>query len=214
MISVNSGPKVDAARNDIFKVWLTETDASHMLMVDTDMVLPVDVLDRLLACNKDIASALCFTTGFNGNRVIPAIRVIVESSDGSPTLQPLWDYPVNTLIQVDAIGAACFLVKRKVAEGIWEARGRDHAMPWFAHGMHNGVVIGEDVAFCLTAGKCGFEVWVDTGLVVDHVKPHLYGELDYVFSLSGEGHPHYTERDEVPIYRKLTGNGSFGEEPR
>jgi len=85
-------------------------------------------------------------------------------------------------------------------------------MPWFAHGMHNGVPIGEDVAFCLTAMKCGFEVWGDSSVQALHVKPALVGEVDYVRSVNDPRHYLYDKRHEIPIYQKLMGeldgNGS------
>lgn len=206
-VGIFSGPKVDSARNKAFKVWLEETDATHFLFVDTDMVIPRDTIPRLLSHDKDIVGGLCFAGGPN-SVVKPTLHVIQENDEGHPTLELLWDYPPNSLVQVDGTGAACMMVKREVAEKVWEARGRDHRLPWFAHGMHNGVEIGEDIAFCLTAGKCGYEVWVDTGLEVPHVKPVFMGQREYVLSLSQESHPYYTDRESVPIYQDMTNGNS------
>ena len=139
----------------------------------------------------------------SGGSVKPVIKVIEENE-----ILVLWDYPTDTLVQVAATGAACVLIKRKVAEGVWQARGKDHPMPWFAHGMHKNVQIGEDVAFCLTAGKVGYEVWVDTGLIIPHVKPRLIADGDYVISLSREDHPNYEYREKVPIYQEILDGNS------
>ncbi len=202
-ISVLSGPKVDQARNIIMKRWLENTEADYLLMVDTDMVLPPNTLHVLINHDKDVVGGLCFS-GMGGDSVIkPTIRIIENSE-----IKVLWDYPTDSLIQVAATGAACVLIKRKVAEGVWQARGKDHPMPWFAHGMHRGVEIGEDVAFCLTAGKVGYEIWVDTSLVIPHVKPRLIAEGDYVISLSRDDHPNYEFREKVPIYQELLNGNS------
>ncbi len=207
VIAVLSGPKVDQARNTIFHIWLDETDDDYLLMVDTDMYLPLNVVDRLLRHDKDIVGGLCFS-GRGESNVVPAVRIITDNGEG-PVISPLWDYPTNSLVQVAAIGAACMLVKRKVAETILQARGEDHPLPWFAHGAHNGVEIGEDVAFCLTAGKVGFEVWVDTGIIIPHDKHRLVGDAEYALSLSREDHPYYDLREKVPIYQELLdGNSS------
>lgn len=200
-IGILSGPKVDSARNKLFAHWLDETDADYLLMVDTDMVLPEDTLDILLKADKDIVGGLCFVAGTSAH-VRPTIHVITEGDDGAPLISILWDYPQNTLVKVDATGGACILVKREVAEVIRQARGKDHPMPWFAHGIHNGVEIGEDIGFCLTAGKCGFEVWVDTSLKVGHVKPRIISEPEYVAALCQDTHPHYNQRDKVPVYQE------------
>ncbi len=208
VIAILSGPKVDSARNSIFLRWLEQTSASHLLMVDTDMQVPENVIDRLLQHDKDIVGGLAFTGTGQGSDIVPAVRVI-EEIEGTPSIQPLWDYPTNSLVQVAGIGTACMLIKREVAEAIWEARGKDHPMPWFAYGVHNGVEIGEDIAFCLTAGKIGFETWVDTGLVIPHDKHRFITDSEYVLSLTREDHPHYDLREKVPIYQELLdGNSS------
>lgn len=208
VVAVLSGPKVDSARNRIFERWLEETEASHLLMVDTDMLIPVNTVDRLLQYDKDIVGGLAFTGIGQLSTVIPAIRVIVEGENGAPVITPLWEYPTDSLVQVAGIGAACMLVKRKVAEVVLEARGKDHPMPWFAYGMHNNVEIGEDIAFCLTAGKVGFEVWVDTGFVIPHDKHRFITDSEYVLSLSRNDHPYYDLREKVPIYQELVDGDS------
>lgn len=206
VIGVLSGPKVDDARNKI--VWaMLDTEATHLLMVDADMVLPRDTIHRLLLADKDIVTGLAFIGSFGGSPVSPNIRVRKTHKDGTWEMRPLWDYPVDELVRVEGAGAACMLIKREVLEKILIARGENHPMPWFAHGMANGVQIGEDIAFCLTAQKVGFEVWCDTGLVVPHVKPRFVEDSTYILSLSQADHPYYDEREKVPIYQEYLGNG-------
>lgn len=179
VIAILSGPKIDSARNDLFKQWLLTTTADYFFMTDTDMVLPPDTINRLLEADKDIIGGLCFVGHPPQTPVRPTLHVIKPDDKGNVFIDILWDYPRDTLVRVDATGGACMLIRRDVAEKIWVFRGEDHPMPWFAHGMHNKVEIGEDIAFCLTAGKCGFEVWVDTGLIIPHVKPHFLSDNDY-----------------------------------
>jgi len=202
VISIQSGPKVDDARNELFKAWLTGTNAARMVMLDTDMVPPENLVKRLIGHNKDIVGGLCFA-GTGNTTIKPVIHVIREDEDGKPVIEILWDYPIDQLVEVDATGGACMMVTRKCAEDIWKARGPNHPMPWFAHGMHNGVRIGEDVAFCLTAKKVGYKVFVDTGLEVPHIKSFNMGSRDYVSSLMNENHPHYNQRNEVPLIQEL-----------
>lgn len=207
VIGVFSSPKIDEARNAIVHTFLRETDATHLLMVDTDMVLPRDTVQRLLAADKDIVSGLAFVGTPERTPVRPNIVVRHTNPDETWYLAPLWDYPPGELVKVAGCGAACMMVKREVYEGVLKARGEDHPFPWFAHGMANNTPIGEDVAFCLTAQVVGYEVWCDTGLVVPHVKSRLVDEASYVLSLNMEGHPHYTDRESVPIYKEMVGSG-------
>ena len=205
--AVHSGPKIDGARNDIVRQFL-DTNATHLLMVDTDMILPPNIASKLLAHDKDIAGALAFIGSFHGAPVRPNLHIIVPDEDGNPTITVMYDYPVNSLVQVDGTGAACMLIKRKVIEEILLARGEDHPLPWFAYGMHNNVPIGEDIAFCLTAGKIGFETWVDTSMVIPHAKLRFLTDREYVLALSQEDHPYYDKREKVPIYKELISDGN------
>lgn len=200
-ISIFSGPKIDSARNNLFKEWMKDR-TEYLLMLDTDMVPPRDIVKRLMAHKKDIVGGLCFSGGM-GSMVRPTLHVVRENSEGKPYMDILWDYPRGELVQVDGTGAAAMLIHRNVAEGVLMARGEDHMMPWFAHGMHNGVEIGEDIAFCLTAAKCGFETWVDTSVVVPHIKTTSVDEHSYVASLNNENHPRYAQRADSPAYRDL-----------
>lgn len=202
VIQIHSGPKIDDARNELFKAWLTGTNANRFLMVDTDMIPPENTISRLIGHNKDIVGGLCFA-GSGNTSVKPVIHVIEEDEHGKPIINILWNYPPNALVEVAATGGACMMITRKCAETVWKARGISHPMPWFAHGMHNGVRIGEDVAFCLTAQKVGFKTFVDTGLEIPHIKSFHMGQQDYVRSLMNESHPYYNQRSEVPIYREI-----------
>jgi len=200
IIAIYSSPKIDSARNSIFRAWLESTEATHLFMCDTDMILPPDIIERLLSHNKRIVSGLAFCGSRHQGIILPAV---MTTEGDPPSLVPMWEYPLNSVIPVTAVGGACLLVKRDVAEHIRDVMGEGHPLPWFAYGMHNGVEIGEDVGFCLRAAKCGYNTWVDTGLIVPHVKTDFLEESAYVLSLSKANHPHYNEREKVPIYQEL-----------
>lgn len=176
-IGIRSGPRIDDARNELFRLALG-TEASHVMMVDSDMVLPVDLIRDLLDDNKPIVGALTFSGGVSGV-IIPSMRLIVKGEDDKVTMEPFWDYPREALFPVDGHGAAALLIERRVIQTIADLRGKDHPMPWFAQGMHNGVPIGEDVGFCLTAAKCGFQTWCDSRVQVLHHKSFFIGEQEY-----------------------------------
>lgn len=209
-IQVISGPKIDKGRNQLVERWLDETHADYLLMVDDDMVLPIDTAARLMRHRKDIIGGLCFSVSLTGT-MRPSIFQMVERDDGKPALDVMFNYPTDQVIQADGVGGACMMISRKCAREVKKAMG-NHPMPWFAHGLHNGVEIGEDASFCLRAAKVGFSTWVDTGLEIPHIKPATFGEVEYVRSLMSSSHPYYDRRDEVPIYQELT-DGSASPSP-
>jgi hypothetical protein len=205
-IAIHSGPKVDQSRNELFRIWLEETTADRLFMVDDDMAFPRDSVKRLRAHNKDLIGGLYFLGGWTAP-IRPSISVVREADGDQVQLQTWYNYPVNALSPVEGLGGGFMLISRRCAETVWEARGKDHPLPWFAFGMHHGVEIGEDIAFCLTALKCGFQPWVDTSLEADHMKSMPINSRNYVASLQDSRHPCYNLREEVPIYQELVGNG-------
>jgi hypothetical protein len=198
-LSIHSGPRVDQGRNTLFRTWLQETDCDRILMLDDDMVYPADTIKRLRGHNKDLVGGMYFAGSWAGH-VKPAVSVAREMPDGQVTIEPYYSYPLNALVPVEGLGGGFMMVTRRCAEAVWEARGINHPMPWFAHGMHNNFPIGEDIAFCLTAMKVGFQAWCDTGLEADHMKSLPVNHRNYVASLNDESHPCYNQRQEIPIY--------------
>ena len=203
-IDIHSSPKVDMGRNELFRIWLEETSCTRLLMLDDDMAFEPDVAKRLRSTNKDLVGGLYFQGGWK-SPVKPAITQVYETDEGA-IIQPFWDYPVDTLVEVAGLGGGFMMIHRRVAEAVLEARGADHPMIWFAHGMHNGVPIGEDVAFCITAAVCGFQPWCDTSLEAWHMKSMPVTSQTYVTSLLNKSHPVYNQRQAIPVFQER-GNG-------
>jgi len=159
-IDFNYGMPVDSNRNHIVKKFL-KTNYEWLLMIDSDIVPPVNVLD-LLKHGKKIIGAVCFTTSDKG---IP-YPVIMERD-----LEKGWGWKVKRdvkpLMEVDATGASCLLIHRDVLEKI--------KSPFRFGYDEDGIVtvVGEDFDFCQKAKKLGHSVWVDTTLQCKH-----YKELD------------------------------------
>lgn len=130
------------------------TGATHLFFIDSDMLLPPDTLDRLLAHDKDI-----ITVEYS-RRKLP-----VES-----VTQPLTERKENELYKARVIGAGCLLIKTDVFKN--EALEK----PWFnfGRGSDGMVVIGEDTWFARTAMDAGYDVWIDPTIKVGHVGEYVY----------------------------------------
>jgi len=182
VIDMFSGPRIASARNMIVEAFLDQTSAEWLWMLDTDMVFPPTMLDSLCsivdADESPIVSALCFAGGRSGT-VVPTIRVAVsDGSDGAVEMAVVSEYPPDSLCSVDATGAACVMIHRRVFEAIRE-HYQDRGFIWFAESETMGRDYGEDVVFCLRARALGFPVKVHTGLVCGHVKPDILDEETY-----------------------------------
>jgi GT2 family glycosyltransferase len=180
------GLPVDQARNELTRAALDESDATHLLWIDDDMVYPPDALYRMLDHDVPFVGGLCF------DRRHPYKPVIARYFDPSWGFDPhtfgwLFDYPNDALIEVDATGGAFLLVKREVFEAIrtHEVEEQMRALPgnerteetrdrlrneyrgWWKPLPWQGA--SEDLSFCWRAQREGFKLHVDTGLKIGHV---------------------------------------------
>lgn len=177
-IHIGSGPRIAHSRNMVVSHFLG-TSAEWLLMIDTDMVFGEDLLDRLLEVADPegcpIVGGLCFSGGKTA-RVNPTLYVASVDDDGLPVVGIVTDYPRDTLVQVDATGAACLLVHRSVYEKLHETWGEKTVNPWFAETEHAMREFGEDITFCMRARQAGFPIRVHTGIQVGHRKTHILSE--------------------------------------
>lgn len=150
---------VYTAREESVRVFL-QGGYDALLFVDSDMVVPVDLLTRLIDADKDIVSALAFkrTPGYE-----PCIFKECNEQDAKFYL----DYPKG-LIEIEGVGMACTLIKRMVFETV--------PQPWFF--PHK--VLGEDLSFCVRARETGFKIFCDTTLICGHMTQETIGEEHYV----------------------------------
>jgi GT2 family glycosyltransferase len=76
------------------------------------------------------------------------------------------DYPKG-LIEIQGVGMACTLIKRKVLETVQK--------PYFFPEPN----IGEDLSFCIRAREAGYKIYCDTNLICGHVGNFVVTEEFY-----------------------------------
>ena len=132
----------------------------YMLMIDDDMLTPVDLFERLYNHNVDVVAPLAFT------RNAPHYPVLYNWEEGyDPVMKTNWgfnhfirNYPENQLVRCDAVGFGSALIKMDVI--------RRMRKPYF----QNANSTGEDVFFCYNAyQQTGAKVYMDTSLKIDHM---------------------------------------------
>lgn len=127
--------------------------ADYLFFIDSDNAFTPDVLPTLMSYDKDIISGLYF------QKKAPYKPVIFnKESDGHYKIPDL-DITKNELMEVDAVGMGCCLIKREVIEKMFEKNEN-----WFKH-----PTFGEDISFCECAKENGFKVFVDTNIEVEHI---------------------------------------------
>lgn len=167
---------VDANRNEIVKSFLEKEDAKWLLMIDDDIVPPVDIL-KMAEHDKPVVSAVC--TIKKGQ--VPQPVVLRESGDNFEQIN-IKD-AVNTidddgLLPVDGVGTGCLLIRREVLE--------EMRPPWFKfeYNEYGGLKLGEDLYFSKKCNSEDVDTFVDTTQVTRHYKAvDLTGYAENVASI-------------------------------
>ena len=179
-----SSANITNARNDLVTRFLNDCDADWLWFLDADMVFEPDTLHQLLV-NADpvkapIVGGLCF--GMDGPSLFPTLYFLVRDPDtGEAGMVRPPQYDADTLVQVNATGAACLLIHRSVLLAMRKAVDEKHpqfsaAYPFFMEKELDGKPSGEDITFCLRAQILGFNIHVDTGVAIGHHKSIILTE--------------------------------------
>lgn len=166
-----SSANISAERNTIVRMFLEQSTAQWLWMVDADMHFAPDTLDRLLVEAHEkrapIVGGLCF--GIDDGVLFPTLYGLVDDPERGIGTVRYKDFPDNAMFQVAATGAACLLMHRSALEAIRD-KGFNRTFPWFQETELNGNPCGEDFTLCLRAGQLGIPVYVNTGVEIGHHK--------------------------------------------
>lgn len=173
---------VHLARFEILASAVKDVNADYLLWFDDDAVPPADILERLMAHDKDMAVPL-FTTRHVPAKWPQSHIVDIKGTDGSRRIitSNLPEIP-KELTKIGVAGFHTILMKRKVVNAVLKAT--EGKSPFTS--MHTGTVnvdeirsMGEDVMFCYYANMAGQELWLDPTLESGHVGAYVYGTKDF-----------------------------------
>ena len=151
-----------SARNEVHNVFLG-THATHLLMLDSDVLPPPRLIEKLMLHNKDMVGGWYRKKEKYGVKNLdgqvqviqrPVVYDYLKSEGGNN----LYVQRVSTgkgLEKVDAAGAGCWLMSRKVAEALGKS----------PYDMNSG---GEDMVICKKITDLGFDLWVDWDIPCAH----------------------------------------------
>lgn len=185
LVPISAGVNISGPRNDLVKQFLS-TSQTWLLMIDSDMVFAPTLVDQLLEHadpeTVPVLGGLCFGQAqpIDGISIPIAFPTLYkwEQNDGDPELYlgRYNDYPVDSLMRVDATGGACLLVHRAVFE--YTRTPEYEPFPWFSEGAVNGRYVGEDISFFLRL-RNKVPVHVHTGIKLGHQKTWVVDEDVY-----------------------------------
>jgi hypothetical protein len=172
---VDSPTYIHRGRERITDIFLNQSGATHLCFVDSDNTLPKEALWALAQRDLPIVGSLYF-----GRRQSPEAiaRNFVDDIGTSRTASreirriilennlPIVNAPQYIedapLLKIDVLGFGCIMIKREVIVTMKEKFGEIFG----GYGSN----IGEDTNFCMCAKECGFDIYLDTGVQLGHLK--------------------------------------------
>ena len=126
---------------------------SHVLWLDSDMVFESTLLDDLMFSGKS------FVTGIAHGRRAPHFSCIFKEVYPKVDRWEYKDYP-STTFKIGGCGFACVLIETRILKAVWDK----HGTCFFPTRE-----LGEDVAFCVKARECGFEIYAEPTVRLGHI---------------------------------------------
>lgn len=153
-IRVKSLHSIEDMRNQAVMEAL-RLECTHLLQIDSDMVLHPDTVPVLLSRDVDVAGALYF------NRFPPFEPTAVINDARFPEWIP------DDFYEVERIGAGCLMVKTEVFRAM--------NLPWFRMLRDDSgrIMLGEDFNFCCRARALGYKVFCDSTVAACHATEML-----------------------------------------
>lgn len=166
IISSKSTAALDLAREQTVENAL-ENEPEWLLFLDSDIIPPRDVYERLLEHDLDVVSATYVV-----DKMPPHLAAWAYEEEG---LSPIEEWQDNQLLNVDSIGMGCCLISRRVFEDIdkpyfrWTEGFEEH--PWDLSDQKEQKGVGEDFYFSRKILKAGYNIYLDTSVKCVHEKP-------------------------------------------
>ena len=173
------GLYIQANRNNCVKRALEVTGWDYMLSLDTDMVLPNCLLERVRSYTDPVVGGLYFRRQWPDYGPIPGNMDQTEV----PQFTRLTDEQLDPMLAdpglypCDVLGTGCMAIRRDVIEN-WP----QDMMPRFATmTSQDGVdIVTEDVYFCWRLKQQGIQPMLDTQVRCGHVGPFTFGTKTYL----------------------------------
>lgn len=174
------------SRNMQVKHFLEETTDDWLFIVDADEYINVDGFEKLVnSADRDEYPFVCglyFSGTVPEPGTLEPVPLIFVKHDLPIGVQPFFDYPKNSLVEIYAAGTGAMLIHRSVLEevrkGYSKHFGKDWA--WFQDGpIGDNKWLSEDLTFCERVQSLNIRMVAHTGAVFGHHKPFWVMESNY-----------------------------------
>lgn len=154
------GTYLEKARNEIHKTFVRESSLPYLMMLDSDIMFPPDLLDRLMAHKLPIVGG--WYRDKNAEDHHPVVYDYVNDDEGVSVFRYRKEAGTG-LEKVDAMGAGCWLMTRETAEALGEEP--------YGKNIAGG---GEDMKLCRRLMELGIPLHVDWSINCAHLGVGFY----------------------------------------
>jgi len=151
---------ISYARNMAVKEFLADKQNTHLLFIDSDMVVPEQAIPIMLNHNKLVVSGWYLSR--TGNQK-PMVFNQTKYGWASLTVEDIINNP-KRLMQVDAVGAGLLLISRQV----FEILNTDEPFMESTGMQHGNLFTGEDLYFCNKLHEHEIPLYIDNLLFCKH----------------------------------------------
>lgn len=156
------------AENGLVEDFLDDPTLTHLFMTEMDMILPPDILPKLLALDKPIASGIYFLRNGRGQPCL--FQKVLTSRENPYVFSPVSAFPLSEPFRVDHPGLGCVLFKREVFTH------PKMTTPWFDLAAKK---FGSDMYFFTKVKDAEIEVWAHPGVMCDQIDYKVETFEDY-----------------------------------
>lgn len=149
-------------RNELRKMFLA-LDSTHMLMMDSDVVLPENALEKLLEKNLPIVGGWHPMYGSNGGAWSEGKFVNGRFHHLSPQ---------KGLTEVDMVCMGCILIRREVLEKVEFESGNSETILQES----GSCFMGEHIAFARKCQALGYKLFLDGDVICKHLLKEQYAK--------------------------------------
>lgn len=158
---LDTAKPIDQARNNIVtKFLIDQPNATHLLWLDTDVIIQPGTIERLLSLNQPIVSGVVV-------QKMPPFYPLMNVRIAPDTYRFAIQWPRNEVIAVDAIGMGCVLTRRDVYQKT--------NPPWFSFAGKQS----EDYYWCERCQAAGYQILADTSVQPGHIGDYVYSLSDF-----------------------------------
>lgn len=171
-LSIQDGSLLPGNRNELAQRAI-DNECDYLFFADADMLFDPNTIDVLVKQKKDIIGLNYLTRSSNVARF---------TAIGEGDIEIVTNEQASGNEKVMMIGTGAMLIHTRVLKKMKLKMLEDSNKPdypWFNFAVGaQGKIIGEDYSFCYTAGRLGFEVWINHDMS-KHVKHIARVHLGY-----------------------------------